>query len=48
MFQANIPLGEDISLQGCLNAGIVKPTQGDKTVTIRKLFSAILIINIEC
>ncbi|XP_023342302.1 sorting and assembly machinery component 50 homolog A [Eurytemora carolleeae] len=36
--QANIPLGEDISIQGCLNAGILKPTQGDKTLTISDNF----------
>ena len=27
---------KDISIQGCLNAGILKPTQGDKTLTIRE------------
>jgi len=37
--QANLPLGEDISVQGSLNAGILKPTQGDnKTITISDNF----------
>jgi len=36
--QANIPLAEDISVQASMNAGILKPTQGDKTSTISDNF----------
>jgi len=36
--QANLPLGEDISLQGSFNAGMLKPTHGEKTITISDNF----------
>jgi len=36
--QANVPLGADISAQASLNAGILRPDQADKTITISDNF----------
>jgi len=36
--QANVPLGADISVQASLNAGMLKPDQGDKTINISDNF----------
>jgi len=37
--QANVPLGEDISLQGSFNAGLLKPSaSGEKTITLSDNF----------
>ena len=36
--QANLPLAEDISLQGSFNGGLLKDLQGDKTFNISDHF----------
>jgi len=36
--QANFPVSEEVTLQGSLNMGILKPTQGEKTITMSDNF----------